>query len=57
MNKSRSEVLGKFFSCIYVHLLLHCTVDVQNAVLGHIEETTRLKLLELRAPNFQTVSF
>ena len=50
-------MLGKFFSCIYVHLLLHCTVDVQNAVLGHIEETTRLKLLELRAPNFQTVSF
>ena len=55
LRKSSSEVLGKFFSCIYTHLLLHCSQQEQTSVITHIENLTCLKMLELRAPNIQTV--
>ena len=55
MNKSQSELIVKYFSDIYVHLLLNCDSSEQSTVTSYLERTTRLKLAQLRAPNFQSV--
>ena len=55
MNKTQSELIVKYFSDIYVHTLLHCETAEQRSVTSYLEKTTRLKLSQLRAPNFQSV--
>ena len=55
LNKSCSDLLCKYFASIYVHLLLHCCPTEKSAVLEHIEGLTGLKVVQLRAPNFQSV--
>lgn len=55
MNKTQSELIVKYFSDIYVYTLLHCEAADQRAITTFLEKTTRLKLTQLRAPNFQSV--
>lgn len=55
MNKTQSELIVKYFSDIYVYTLLHCDATEQRALMPYLERTTKLKILQLRAPNFQSV--
>ena len=55
LNKSRSEIMAKYFANIYVYLLLHSSQHEKTVVIEHIESITGLKLVQLRAPNFQSV--
>ncbi|XP_032793021.2 serine/threonine-protein kinase ATR [Daphnia magna] len=55
MNKNPSELIVKYFSDIYVHILLYCDANEQSAVTSYVERITKLKLPLLRAPNFQSV--
>lgn len=55
VNKSQCELIVKYFSDIYVHILLQCDANDQHTVTSFLEKITRLKLIQLRAPNFQSV--
>lgn len=55
LGKSSNEVIAKYFSDIYVFMLLNCDTNDRKAATAYIEKTTRHQLNQLRAPNFQSV--
>jgi hypothetical protein len=55
MNKTQTELIVKYFSDIYVYILLNCDPDEQSTFTSYFERTTRQKVTQLRAPNFQSV--
>ena len=55
VGKSPSELMAKHFSCIYVHILLNCDQQEQKEVISYVESVTRLKVIQLRGANFQSV--
>lgn len=55
LGKSASEVIAKYFSDIYVFMLLNCDINDRKGITAYVEKTTRLQVNQLRAPNFQSV--
>ena len=55
IGKNSSELMAKHFSSIYVYILLNCEQSEQNEVVSYVESVTRLKLVQLRGANFQSV--
>lgn len=54
LNKRPAEIFGKYFSCIYTHLLLSdVTSEDHERVVAYMEDVCQLGVVQLRAPNFQ----